>query len=451
MLLCSNMPRWIGCSTSSVLAVVVCSLLVDEGCGQTYNVVYYSVNDCRASSAIPSATFPNEQLGECKDVIFSSVTRGYKIACASSTHESASFSSTDLTVTVDSAGCGVSAPSSLPVIGLPLPGVCFHMQGSVGIFVKWEYPPHPATLCGETLPVPSPSPVVSGDPVTWYGNKREEFWLPNDVLSPLLISPDMQVLASSRPGYEEDQWIDRIVVASGIGEHILDVSVRKNLTYFNRATLLPDAFETLDVKMEWWRSGVMAIMPPGDAQFNHWSGVSLGFGRVRHFGVTQAGGAPRREAVYVMSGSLKILILSSGAREYFIERGDSLHLANEYSHLDLEIMEIHDDSQLRGILPELWGLQEISEQTKALLKEPKEVVADDGPVARLPLVADTCDATDSNSSDCTPAPEAQTSTFSKEIENGAAPVASVEGLSLDSGATFKEAASPEMASLAAAL
>jgi len=217
--------------------------------------------------------------------------------------------------------------------------------------------------------------------------------------------------------------------------------------------LLPDAFETLDVKMEWWRSGVMAIMPPGDAQFNHWSGISLGFGRVRHFGVSKAGGAPRREAVYVMSGSLKILILSSGAREYFIERGDSFHLANEYSHLDLEIMEIHDHDQLRGILPELWGLQPISEQTKALLKEPKEVV-NDGPVARLPLVADSCDATNSSSTgsrNCAPAPEAQTSTFSKEIENGAVPVASVEGLSLDSGATFKEAADPETSSLAAAL
>jgi len=298
--------------------------------------------------------------------------RGYKIMCAKDSARHASYDATTIIIIVDNAGCGISAEGILDYYDMPLDNVCWRIQGSRVLWLKWQYPPNGGTLCGEPLPSPAP-PSVQGDPITWHGNVREEFKLPAGMLSPLLLSPDMQVLASSRPGHAEDEWIDRVVVNSAIGDQILDVSIKRNLTYFDRAALPEDSFETLDVRMEWWRDGLVAVMPPGDAQFNHWSGVTLGFGRVRHFGQLKAGAAPRREAVYVASNSLKILILSSAAREYFIERGDSFHQAMEYSHLDLEIMEIGDQSALRGMLPELWGMIPMSEETKALRKIPSQV------------------------------------------------------------------------------
>jgi len=456
VLLCSTMRCWISrskSSTSVILAAVVCTLLVDECLSQTYDVNYYTESDCRSSSRI--AHHPNSILEACNDVTdLQGDERGYKISCAKDTSAHASYAATSMLINVDPVQCGHSAAHLTEFRELPLENVCFHIQGSVAVYVKWSYPATAASICGETLPSPSPPPVVVGDPVTWYGNVREEFWLPHRVLSPLLLSPDMQVLASSRPGHEEDQWIDRIVVASAAGEHVLDVTIKRNLTYFDRATLLPDSFETLDVKMEWWRSGLMAVMPPGDAQFNHWSGISLGFGRVRHFGQTNAGVAPRREAVYVMSSSLKILILSSGAREYFIDRGDSKHLAMEYSHLDLEIMEIRDNDELRGILPELWGILPMSEETKALRKISKEEpVVVDGRGIRIPPLTDSCDIANRDAAgNCSVASETQTLAFRKKIDSGeAVPVASVEGLSEGSGATSEDPALSEVTSLAASL
>jgi hypothetical protein len=234
--------------------------------------------------------------------------------------------------------------------------------------MTWDYPSS-TSQCGEPVPTSIVSYYASlgGDPITYIGDRREEFDLPIGVLSTLLRSQDMQVLASARQGHAKDQWIDRIVITDSASDVVVDVGIKMNLTRFHRASLLPDAFETMDVKMEWWRRGLIEIMPPGDAQFTHWSGLSLGFGRVRHYG-QETGAAPRREAVIVQSKSLKILIISSAAREYFPEEAS---LGVEYSHLDIEVMEMKDEKQLEGILPELWGLRPMSEQTMLLRKEPE--------------------------------------------------------------------------------
>jgi len=435
-----SMPRWIGSSTP-VLVAGVFALLFSEGRAQQFNVIYYSNSACTT----PLVTKSNINLAVCDTlnnaVVGDGMSRGYKILCAKDTSQVASYAATVLLINVDPAGCGISADGATTYIGMPQPDVCWHIQGSRNVWLKWSYPSTATTLCGETLPSPSPTPSVSGDPITWHGNVREEFWLPHTVLSPLIRSPDMQVLASSVPGHKEDQWINRIVITSGLGEPVLDVKIIKNLTYFNRGSLPPNAFETLDVKMEWWRPGVVGIMPPGDAQFNHWSGISMGFGRVRHYGQLNAGAAPRREAVYIVSKHLKILILSSAAREYFLESG---HLGMEYSHLDLEIMEIADQKQITGILPELWGMLPMSEETKVLRKMPPVGDAYD----ELPNIkeiegnttgAENCSSVGGNGSSpmiistdagsCSTS-DSQISSFSQEISSGAAvPVASVEGLS----------------------
>jgi hypothetical protein len=262
-----------------------------------------------------------------------------------------------------------------------MPNQCYKIQGDRDLWIKWNYPTSQVSLCGEDLPYAFDPATVVGDPVTWHGNVREEFSLPTDRLSPLLRSPDMHVFASARPGHEEDEWIDRVVITSAAGDTVLDVSMKRNLTYFDRATMPPNAFETLSVRMDWATNGHLSVMPPADAQFTHSSGISLGFGRVRHFGQIKAGDAPRREGVYVVSNSLKVLIISSAAREYFTE---SKHLGMEYSHLDLEIMQVADPLSLGGILPELWGLQPMSEETKALRKNLPTEQFNDGP-RRVPL------------------------------------------------------------------
>lgn len=359
-------------NSSSVLhlfEVVACLLVL--GSAQNFDVTYYT--DSLGTAHTVHKT--NEVLGTCNDVTSRQGTRGYKIICASATSESANYAPTALLINVDNAGCGTSAAAATHWYQLPISNQLWHIQGDVQLWMRWNYPSGGSSLCGETVPTLPVPPTIAGDPVTWYGDVREEFNLPIGELTPLLQSPHMHVHASARAGHAEDQWIDRILITSPFGEPVLDVSIKQNLTHFNRAALVPNAFETLDVKMEWWRDGLLHIMPPGDAQFNHWSGVSLGFGRIRHHGQPLPGLEPRREAVVVMSPSLKILILSSSAREYFLKPEKS-NLAMDYSHLDFELLELGDTSNLRGVLPELWGLIPHSEKTKSLRKEPSNDHAD---------------------------------------------------------------------------
>jgi hypothetical protein len=255
------------------------------------------------------------QGGQCIDVLSTlsgapgtSTFRGYAFDCAPDYGLTpGTFGSTVLVVSIEDAGCSLGTKTYIQAAAS---GYCHQYQGDFNVWMTWDYPTA-VSQCGESVPTSTVNyfASVGGDPVTWIGDRREEFDLPVGVLSTLLRSQDMQVLASARQGHAKDQWIDRIVIADSVSDVVVDVAIKKNLTHFHRASLLPDAFETMDVKMEWWRHGLLDIMPPGDAQFNHWSGISLGFGRVRHYGHSHAGDVPRREAMIVQSKSLKILII----------------------------------------------------------------------------------------------------------------------------------------------
>merc|ERR1719247_2065340 len=66
--------------------------------------------------------------------------------------------------------------------------------------------------------------------------------------------------------------------------------------------------------------------------------------------------APRREGVLVMCDSVKLIIVSSSAWEYYWDDKDD-NRAKKYSHLDFEIMDMKDSNSFTGLLPEVWGLK----------------------------------------------------------------------------------------------
>jgi len=57
---------------------------------------------------------------------------------------------------------------------------------------------------------------------------------------------------------------------------------------------------------------------------------------------------------------------SSPATEYYGPLG---HLALKYAHLDLAFIEVQNITSLTGLLPELWGVQPMSDSTRAYVKE----------------------------------------------------------------------------------
>jgi len=224
---------------------------------------------------------------------------------------------------------------------------------------------------------PSPSPSggggggggsgnVGGDPITYYGDVRAEFEIPVGKWSALLQVPDMDVLGMAYQGNGAEQWIDRVAITTNRGEKVVEISIKKNLMEFNRSRIPPNAFETLEISMDKWAINPLVVMPPPDAFFYHLPSINIGFGRVRQPGHGQElGPAPRREAVVVVSDFVKLVVMSSSAIEYY---GDDPYLALKYSHLDLQVLDMKDNGEFRGILPELWGLAPVSNRTRALTK-----------------------------------------------------------------------------------
>eukprot|EP00931_Biecheleriopsis_adriatica_P102168 TRINITY_DN77183_c0_g1_i1.p1 TRINITY_DN77183_c0_g1~~TRINITY_DN77183_c0_g1_i1.p1 ORF type:complete len:170 (+),score=29.76 TRINITY_DN77183_c0_g1_i1:103-612(+) len=73
-----------------------------------------------------------------------------------------------------------------------------------------------------------------------------------------------------------------------------------------------------------------------------------------------------RECVDVAGLSMHVYICSTPASEYY---GHQSYLAMKYAHLDIAFPQIRHFESLKGLLPELWGIQPMSNSTKALVKE----------------------------------------------------------------------------------
>jgi hypothetical protein len=195
---------------------------------------------------------------------------------------------------------------------------------------------------------------------------------------PILYTQELSLLGSTFPGNPYEQWFDRIVVTGPDGFQLAEVSIKKDIVEWNRTRhkrkrdRSNQCFETLDVKVGADESP-LATMPKPNWFFRRWD-VHIGIAKIEHlfeFGhrlLTQKtiGGA-RREVVQIRCKSGHFLIVSSPATEYF---GEHAYLAAKYAHLDVVILEMHDQASLRGVLPELWGLRPLSNTTKAMLTPP---------------------------------------------------------------------------------
>merc|ERR1712224_271035 len=74
--------------------------------------------------------------------------------------------------------------------------------------------------------------------------------------------------------------------------------------------------------------------------------------------------------VMISSGSMKLLILSTSAKEWH----EDPYLALKYSHLDLFVVEMREENPT-GVLPELWGVQPLTNETRAMMKTPRALDA----------------------------------------------------------------------------
>eukprot|EP00931_Biecheleriopsis_adriatica_P096474 TRINITY_DN7011_c0_g1_i1.p1 TRINITY_DN7011_c0_g1~~TRINITY_DN7011_c0_g1_i1.p1 ORF type:complete len:487 (+),score=49.23 TRINITY_DN7011_c0_g1_i1:47-1507(+) len=210
-------------------------------------------------------------------------------------------------------------------------------------------------------PTPTPTPgVVSGDPVTWFGNRRAEFELPLNQLTQLLELPDLQVLAAPFLGSSGEQWIGRVLVQDrSTLETLVHIDVHRDLMDFDRKVLTNEGredFETMSVLIN-----KKACSELHQMQFKCADGI---WGLISKIDCKFERHLPCRETVVVTSKVMKIAITSSPAREYY----GLTQEAFRHVHLDIDAFDMPSEKHLiQGALPEMWGLHPISPQTRKLL------------------------------------------------------------------------------------
>lgn len=235
-------------------------------------------------------------------------------------------------------------------------------------------------------------PVFFGgsDPVTYSGDEWRGFWLPPGELTHVLSTGQMNMYAQAFLGSEYEQWFDRIVVTGSDGWRLAEISIKKDIGASNKTQKKNRklAFETIDVTIGMAKKP-LEVMPRPDGFFRNHMGVHIGVSKMGqifkygpYLGPQMTINGARREVVQIRCKSADLLVISSPAREYY---GDLAHLAVKYAHLDIIVLEMKNRADVRGVLPELWGVKPLSNKTRAVMDSPPIVENASGHA-----VCDTC-------------------------------------------------------------
>lgn len=163
------------------------------------------------------------------------------------------------------------------------------------------------------------------------------------------------------PNRPDEQYINRLLVTGPKGEPVIQVSLREDIAKFNKTLAPENGFETLNITLDWL--GIpMDKMPAPTAYAYRWRKIDFAFGRVPHFMIGDA----RAEIVIVDGSTAQIVIISTTTED--VDRDTRIQNA----HLDFTI-RMHQRETCEGVLPELWGLRPLSENTEAMMIPPSTV------------------------------------------------------------------------------
>jgi len=215
--------------------------------------------------------------------------------------------------------------------------------------------------------------------VTYFGGVEHKFVLPTGQLTTLLETKDLLLRASPFDGEAADeQWIERIVVDSAAGERVVEVAIRhlEPDTINSRSNESPGSLATLEVTAPWWKEGLLTFPTNNDdlidvgtylfskQHYAHPHNVSFDIFRVKPPQVDRANeSGPTREGILITSDSLKVVVMSTPAFEYYWE-DDNAEREIRYAHLDFDLFDMKGLSSFNGLLPEVWGIKPAANQPK---------------------------------------------------------------------------------------
>mmetsp|Transcript_87577 Transcript_87577/g.165057 ORF Transcript_87577/g.165057 Transcript_87577/m.165057 type:complete len:375 (-) Transcript_87577:66-1190(-) len=219
--------------------------------------------------------------------------------------------------------------------------------------------------------------AAGNDPIARFGNRTVAFELPAHELVTLLSTPGSVIRGSVFEGHGPwEQWFNRLVITTPADDRFLEIKMKDNLLERNYTRVPRNIFKTLDVTL-----GIGPYAQPlGTSKIDSYHtripesllGFQVAFRPMkRNFHHIQSVGRFPRECVDLAGIDVHFYVCSSLATEYY---GNLDHLAVKFAHLDMAFVESHLTS-LTGLLPELWGVQPMSEASKRFVKEEKTEVS----------------------------------------------------------------------------
>eukprot|EP00930_Biecheleria_cincta_P041146 TRINITY_DN28181_c0_g1_i1.p1 TRINITY_DN28181_c0_g1~~TRINITY_DN28181_c0_g1_i1.p1 ORF type:complete len:420 (+),score=33.66 TRINITY_DN28181_c0_g1_i1:88-1347(+) len=306
------------------------------------------------------------------------------------------FATTSTTVFVATVKSGKTVNSGQAVVFTCTTNLAAHLTGGTTVTFSMTSTQDTTPVTGITgwttvslgLPVSFSGGFVGSDPVAHFGDMQAEFELPVGKLTTLITTDNLEVLCSvfegaywnTERGSFQEQWFDRFILKtpqSGLSSpqgRFLDIKIKRDLHEMNMSMIPPAEFFTLDISMGYGSisdssyvskvTSDLRVLPfwllEHDVIIHRFSHTS------RSYKSHRIGTIPS-ECVYV-HGSLLEFAMCSRPADYYT--GQLRELSVKYAHLDMTILNMKDPGALRGLLPELLGLQPISEFTKSCIKEP---------------------------------------------------------------------------------
>eukprot|EP00930_Biecheleria_cincta_P073402 TRINITY_DN606_c0_g2_i2.p1 TRINITY_DN606_c0_g2~~TRINITY_DN606_c0_g2_i2.p1 ORF type:complete len:506 (-),score=98.73 TRINITY_DN606_c0_g2_i2:119-1582(-) len=208
--------------------------------------------------------------------------------------------------------------------------------------------------------------IAISDPITIYNGKKTKFWLPIFGKHLLVQTPDLVVSASVFQGPRKDlQWFDRFFIKLPDGRQVVVVGIKRD-SGNNSARSRQSVFSQLDIKLGGSqeplreRKNILYSSPDGQ--------VKIAIGSKRQ-DPPRLHGEPITEFVNVETKSISFVLVASHAGNEF---PDDFEMQKKHAHMDWVTREMIGTKSFTGILPQIWGVQPLSEEVADMLKSPAD-------------------------------------------------------------------------------
>jgi len=210
------------------------------------------------------------------------------------------------------------------------------------------------------------APGAGGDPIAKFGNVHKKFFLAVGQLMPLLRGPGVVIFATVFEGTDGGtQFFDRFMIANAENQEEVLITIKTNIAPFN-STTPRGTLQTIDISLD-GKPLPSAPLVRGRTAISADGKFRVRVAKIEHRKI----GTANQETIEVATASMTFLFKSQPPCTYMYDK-DSESAVKD-AHLDFEVPELGNIELLEGLLPELWGLKEMSQESVAQVENPSAV------------------------------------------------------------------------------